>query len=177
MRFWRNSAQCVLGFALFAAAGCHATQPSENAGLAQPAGQKTYHLRGRIVATNEASGEVTVDSNAIPGFMAAMTMPYKLAQPNVISELHAGDEITAKVLVNENASGPASVRLDEIDVVAQANANRLPAVQYHLPKAGETVPNFTLLDQSGRKIDLKQFSGKVLLMTFIYTRCPLPDFC
>ena len=106
-----------------------------------------------------------------------MTMPYQLEQPSVISELHPGDEITAKVLVDDPANGPERIHLDEIDVVAEANANRLPAVQYHLPKAGDAVPDFALLDQSGRHIDLKQFRGKVLLLTFIYTRCPLPDFC
>jgi protein SCO1/2 len=53
----------------------------------------------------------------------------------------------------------------------------MPAVQYHIPKVGDVVPDFRLLNQSDRTIHLGQFKGKVLLLTFIYTRCPLADFC
>jgi len=34
-----------------------------------------------------------------------------------------------------------------------------------------------LVNQDGKPIHLSQFRGKALLLTFIYTRCPLPDFC
>jgi protein SCO1/2 len=50
-------------------------------------------------------------------------------------------------------------------------------VQYHVPAAGDSVPDFKLLNQSARTISLRQFRGKVVVMTFIYTRCPLADFC
>ena len=60
---------------------------------------------------------------------------------------------------------------------AQARPDNLPKVQYHVPKPGESVPDFHLLNQSDKKIDLAQFKGRVLLLTFIYTRCPLADFC
>ena len=46
-----------------------------------------------------------------------------------------------------------------------------------MPATGDVVPNFTLLNQSDRTISLKRFRGKVVVMTFIYTRCPLSDFC
>jgi protein SCO1 len=39
------------------------------------------------------------------------------------------------------------------------------------------VPNFTLVNQDGKRIRLEQYHGKALLLTFIYTRCPLPDYC
>lgn len=138
---------------------------------------KTYHLRGQIQAVDAASGEVTVQHQAIPGLMPAMTMPYKLAQPNVASELHPGDVITADVKAEQDAAGPLNMRLDHLVVVAEAKPNSLPRVQYHVPAAGDAVPDFHLLDQSGKVVDLKQYRGKVLLMTFIYTRCPLADFC
>ena len=106
-----------------------------------------------------------------------MTMPYELQQPGIISELHPGDQITADVVVRSGPDGTSEVRLDHVDVIAQANPNHLAAVQYHVPTAGDQVPDFKLLDQSGKHIDLNQFRGKVLLLTFIYTRCPLPDYC
>ncbi len=108
--------------------------------------------------------------------MDAMTMSYKLVQPETISELHPGDMITARVVENDKG-GESSYALDQIVVVGQTRLDTKPAVQYHVPQAGDAVPDFALVDQSGKTIHLGQFKGKVVLLTFIYTRCPLADFC
>jgi protein SCO1/2 len=162
----------LLAFVLLA--GCRSGQ---NAATQSPAGQnfKIYKLRGKVVSTDAASGEVTLNHEAIPGFMDAMTMPYKLKDARILSELHPGDTITADVLVSPDPN--ADVLLDHIVVVAQAKPDYRPAVSYHVPAAGDAVPDFKLKNQDGRPIHLGQFRGKALLVTFIYTRCPLPDFC
>ncbi len=148
---------------------------SVNPDRVNPDNVKTYHLRGKVVSTNAATGEVTLDHDAIPGFMDAMTMPYKLRDTRILGELHPGDLLTADLLVSEGAD--ASVLLDHIVVIGQAKPDYRPAVQFHVPQAGDPVPNFRLTNQDGRPIDFAQFHGKALLLTFIYTRCPLPDFC
>lgn len=102
-------------------------------------------------------------------------MPYKLKNSNLLSELHPGDVITADLLVSQQAD--ADVLLDHIVVVGQAKPDYRPAVSYHVPSPGDAVPDFRLRNQDGREIHLDQFRGKYLLITFIYTRCPLPDFC
>jgi protein SCO1/2 len=139
--------------------------------------QKTYSMRGKIIAVDATSGELTVQHGAIPGFMEAMTMGYKLVEPGTISELHAGDTITARLVVDQDAAGPLNPRLDHIVVVMQARPDTKPTVQYHVPAEGDAVPDFHLLNQSGKAIHLAQFKGRVLLVTFIYTRCPLAEFC
>ncbi len=136
---------------------------------------KTYKLRGKVVSTDAATGEVTVDHEAIPGFMEAMTMPYKLKDAGILSELHPGDVITADLMVSQGAD--AEVWLDHIVVVGQAKPDYKPKVSYHVPAPGDMVPDFKLRNQDGRAIHLNQFRGKELLITFIYTRCPLPNFC
>jgi len=138
---------------------------------------KTFHMRGKIISTDPAGGSITVQHGAIVGYMEAMTMSYKLTQPETISELHPGDMITANVVVRYDAAGPLSPSLEQIVVVGQARPDTKPTVQYHVPEAGDVVPNFALLNQSGKTIHLAQFRGKVVVMTFIYTRCPLADFC
>jgi protein SCO1/2 len=154
--------------------GCHRQpQPDENS--AAESNYKVYKLRGKVVAENPATGEVTLNHEAIPGFMDAMTMPYKLKDPSIMSELHPGDVITADVLVSQGSD--ASVLLDHIVVVAQGKPDYRPAVIYHVPARGDAVPDFKLRNQDGRIIHLNQFHGKDLLITFIYTRCPLPNFC
>jgi protein SCO1/2 len=170
----RFFAACALLASGCSVSGCHSGTTLAGAAIPQ---QKTYHLRGKIVSTDVSTGKVTVQHGAIPGFMDAMTMPYPLAQPNVISELHPGDMITAQVVVNPSSDGPLSAKLDQIVVVGQARPDTRPTVQYHVPQVGDVVPDFALLNQSGKIIHLDQFRGKVVLLTFIYTRCPLADFC
>ncbi len=158
--------------ALAALAGCHSASGPKPVTAPD---YKVYHLRGKVVSTSSSTGEVTLDHEAIPGFMEAMTMPYKLKDPSILGELHPGDTITADVLVSQSAD--ASVLLDHIVVVAQAKPDYKPTAVYHVPAAGDVVPNFTLRNQDGREIRLDQYRGKTLLVTFIYTRCPRPDFC
>lgn len=155
-------------------AGCHSSSKPESQSSAAPS-FKVYKLHGKVVSTNPATGEVTVDHDAIPGFMDAMTMPYKLKDPSILSELHPGDTITADVLVSQNPD--ADILLDHIVVVAQAKPDYKPAVFYHVPASGDAVPDFKLRNQDGRSLHLDQFRGKALLITFIYTRCPSPNFC
>ncbi len=159
----------------FALTGCHSNANSATASNAANPGTTTYHLRGKIVSTDVAHGIVVVDHEAIPGFMDAMRMPYQLKDPTIASDLHPGDTITADVLVSK--SSEETVVLDHIVVIAQAKPDYKPTVFYHVPTPGDTVPDFAMRNQDGRAIHLDQFRGKALLLTFIYTRCPLPNFC
>lgn len=127
------------------------------------------------MATDPAHGIVVVAHEAIPGYMDAMTMSFPLKDPGIASELHPGDTITADLLVSQ--SSEETVVLDHIVVVAQAKPDYKPMVFYHVPTPGDAVPDFKLHNQDGRAIHLGQFHGKTLLLTFIYTRCPLPNFC
>jgi protein SCO1/2 len=155
-------------------AGCHSGEQTSSQ-VETNSLYKVYKLRGKVVSTNALTGEVTLDHEAIPGFMDAMTMPYKLMDPGILSELHSGDVITADLKVSQGAD--ADVRLDHIVVVGQSRPDYKPAVIYHVPEPGDRVPDFTLRNQDGRTIHLEQFRGKELLVTFFYTRCPLPNFC
>ncbi len=155
--------------------GCHKPAPAATGDSAGQSQFKTYPLRGKVVSTNPATGEVTLDHQAIPGFMGAMTMPYKLRDTRILSELHPGDQVTADVLVSQSAD--AQVFVDHFVVTGQAKADYRPAVQFHVPQPGDQVPDFRFTNQDSHAIHLAQFRGQALLLTFIYTRCPLPDFC
>jgi protein SCO1/2 len=153
--------------------GCRGGSSDASGGAPdQQAGVKQYNIRGVVVSSNAKTGEVTVDTQAIPGYMGAMTMPYTLRQPNIATELHPGDTITAVLTPTNDAD-----YLDQIVVVAQARPDYKPAVTFNDLEPGETIPNFEFRNQDDRMIQLSRFKGKVLLLTFIYTRCPLPNFC
>jgi protein SCO1/2 len=133
---------------------------------------KQYAVKGIIVSSDPTHGEVTIDSEAIPGFMEAMTMPYKVKDANVLQDLHPGDHMTGVLLVGDDRTV-----LDQIVITAQAKPDYKPQKQYHVPSPGDKVPDFRMINQSGHTITINQLHGKVVLLTFIYTRCPLSDYC
>lgn len=165
---------CLLTISI-AFTGCRQSPSGQPSSSTEAMTEKTFPVRGKVIGTDAT--HVTIAHEAVPGFMEAMTMPYKLKDPSIVSELHPGDTITAVIHVKQDEGGYHDAVLDNIVVVAQARADYKPAKQYHTPTAGDPVPDFRLLNQSGKTIHLEQFHGKVLVATFIYTRCPLADYC
>ena len=148
---------------LFTACG-----PSKPASTAQ-----RYRLTGKVVTIDRPNSSMVVNADAIPGFMPAMAMPYKVKTASELDPLSPGDSITADVVVQDNDYWLEGVRVTQHASAAPPN----PASSLHFPSSGEEVPNFELTNQSGRHIFLNQYRGKALLVTFIYTRCPFPDYC
>jgi protein SCO1 len=143
-------------------------------GSKQSASVQHFHLHGTVVAVNSGEGFADVAGDAIPGYMAAMTMPYPIPNRNVLLTLAPGDEITAELVVGNQ--GP---HLEKLSIVKKSGQPPPPpsASMFHMPKPGEGVPDFVLTDQNGEHLHLKSFRGHFLFITFIYTRCPFPNFC
>ncbi len=169
VRARRRPGVCSVVFLLaFASllAGC--APKSQSQGQSQ-----RYHLIGKVVSVDQAQGILLVDHQAIPGFMDAMTMPYPVPDAAALAALAAGDEITADVVVTATGG-----HLENIVVTKKGAAGASPApARMHEPQPGERVPDFTLTNQDGKQIRLSSFRGHVLLVTFIYTRCPFPNYC
>ena len=114
--------------------------------------------------------------------MLAMTMTYKIKPASSLRQLAPGDSISAEVVVVEPDTNSQDVEpdywLENVRVTAHAQAPPAQgANSFHMPQPGEVVPDFAFTNQDGKHISLHQYRGKVLLLTFIYTRCPFPDFC
>ena len=138
-------------------------------------GWKRYPLRGQVTDKNVATNQITVDHEDIPGFMPAMTMPYKVEDPAAIEEVEPGDKIAAEVVVAKNGT---DYWLEDVRITDESGrkTTKAPAPAERLA-AGEPVPNLPLINQDGRTIHFDDFKGKAVLLTFIYTRCPMPNFC
>ena len=163
-------------FALLVLPGCQRAVPDGPvSGVAD--GLKRYPVRGKVVGVNLTAGEVELDAAAIPGYMDAMTMPYRVKSAQVLGELHQGDTLMATLVVGPTVPNEPSEYLDRIVVTSEAKLNIKPDAVYAPVTLGSSVPDFKLLNQSDRTIAIDQFRGKVLLVTFVYTRCPLADFC
>ncbi len=144
-----------------------------------PASAKRYPFKGRIVAVSSQSQSAIIDGDAIPGFMDAMAMDYKIKPASVLSQISSGDTISAEVVIVEaKGDAPPDYWLENVKVTAHsAPPAQTPKSSLHMPAPGEEVPDFAFTNESGRRISLAQYRGQVLLVTFIYTRCPFPDFC
>jgi protein SCO1 len=162
------------GIVMVLVAGCRSGQKSAPGAASSP-NFKIYKLRGKVVRTDSAKGEVTVNHEAIPGFMEAMTMAYSVPDAKVLATLARGDEITADVVVT--AGVPHLENVVIVKKAPQPKPDPASSSNFHVPQPGDAVPNFALLDQNGKQIHLRSFRGDALLLTFIYTRCPFADFC
>ena len=133
--------------------------------------EKRYDLKGKVVAVDQEKHLVTVSHEDIKGYMPGMTMPFAVANESDLQIIAPDDEITATLVINGKHSW-----LEDLIITRQsATAPAMPGAQ--MAKPGDEVPNFTLLNQDNREIHVKDYRGKTLLLTFIYTRCPVPDYC
>jgi protein SCO1 len=165
----------LLGALLGVSAACHRTKST--AGNA-----KRYPFTGRIVSLDTKSDSATIDGDLIQGFMEPMVMTYKFKPPSMLRQVAPGDSISAEVVVIEpdpgNREADPDYWLENVKVTGHAKS---PPAQgptsFHMPQPGEQVPDFSLTNQDGRRVSFERYRGKVLLVTFIYTRCPFQDFC
>jgi protein SCO1 len=168
---------CCAAAAGWWVAGCWEEPPS--AGSREQPNIRIYAVRGFVrSAPNLADRTITVEHEDIPGFMPAMTMPFAFRDPQQVECLSVGEAVAFKVFVTDNDSWIAEIRpVDPASVKVAAARPIPPPARVERLKVGQPLPDFELIDQSGRPIRRQNFSGKPLLLTFIFTRCPIPNFC
>jgi len=136
-----------------------------------------FELKGRVVAVDKRASALIISHETIPDFMEGMTMPFTLKDPWPLGVAQPGDKVTATLVVDNDRSWLEDVVLVSEPVPSSDAPGSGSAAAEPGPKPGDAVPNFTLVNQGGKKISLDQYRGRSLVLTFIYTRCPLPDYC
>ncbi|HSD26662.1 MAG TPA: SCO family protein [Vicinamibacteria bacterium] len=163
----RPSALLLILLAALAAPACKRDAPA--------AGQR-YPLKGKVVEVDVENRKVTITHEDIPGFMPAMTMPFAVPEKDaaLLREVGPGDEITATLVVPDSRYW-----LEDLVVVKKGtpDPNAPPSARAHEPHPGDAVPDAALVDQDGKPFRLADYRGKALALTFVFTRCPMPDFC
>ena len=144
-----------------------------------------YALEGVVRQVNPETGLVTIRHKAIPGFMSEMTMPFTVKDRASLEDVRPGDEVEGSLLVTRAGGEVSEYELSGLVVTRPATADvraggpgpaGVGAPTERL-KPGDPVPDFAMTTQDGRALRLSDLRGKVVVLTFIYTRCPLPDFC
>jgi len=131
---------------------------------------------------------MVVSCESIPGYMEAMAMPFTVRESKMLDGLQPGTAVEFTLVVDEDSSYADNVRarafesleLDPTQARRMQLLEKIVAPSSSLSGAlavGQPVPDFTLTDQNRRHVRLSQFAGKVVAVTFIYTRCPFPNYC
>lgn len=140
--------------------------------------EQRFHVRGEIRGIDAETRQIRIKHEEIPNYMAAMTMPFDVRDTSVLKGLKTGDEVGFELVVTKEDSWITSIqKLSEANATTANSASQVAAREIARVQIGEVVPDFTIVDQNHRTVSLKDFRGQVVLVTFIYTRCPLPNYC
>jgi protein SCO1/2 len=143
---------------------------------AAPAGAQRYPMKGKVVEVDSANRKITVTHEDIPGFMPAMTMPFVVLEKDaaLLQHVAPGDEVTATLVAPDSRYW-----LEDLVVVRKGtpDPNAVSRPRAHEPHPGDEMPDVALVDQDGRPLRLGDYRGKAVALTFVFTRCPMPDFC
>jgi protein SCO1/2 len=142
---------------------------------------KTFQVHGKILGIDAATKTIRIAHEAIPNYMPAMTMRFPVKKTSVLAGIAVGDTVQFELSVTENGSWishiekispekPLGFGIGPIQSPEQSSETERVQI-------GEVVPDFGLIDQCGRPVRLSEYRGRAVVLTFIYTRCPLPNFC
>ena len=145
------------------------------AACSQPEPPREYPLKGQVLAVDRDRQLLTVKHEDIPNFMPGMTMSFPVVPATLLEGREPGELITATLQVSDSVG-----RLTSITRVGTAplsgSANEV-AIAAELLDVGSAVPDAAFIDQDDRRRSFSEWQGSPTLVTFVYTRCPLPNFC
>jgi len=189
----------VFGLLLAVVCGCSSQPASDEAAPAPVAGPespkkadeavevKDYPLRGEVRKVDAAGRELQIRHEEIPGFMPAMTMPFRMPEETDFEDFQVGDVVEGTLQVKSKGGTTVDYELVGLEVARPAIGGPLvldmtkgvPTLTTRPARLqpGDEVPDFTMTDQDGESRRLSELRGRVVVLTFVYTRCPLPEFC
>lgn len=135
----------------------------------------TYAARGLVLKVDEPTATLTISHEPIPGYMSSMVMPLTVRDAREMKGVQPGDLLSFRMRPKE--SGTTIDRLKHLSAAAADSGLTMTPAVTALVGVGEVVPDFTLVNQHGESVSLAQLRGQVVVVSFIYSRCPLPDYC
>jgi protein SCO1/2 len=146
-----------------------------------------HPAKGLVLKVDAENRSVVVSCDSISGYMDAMEMPFKVKDSKILAALKPGMTVRfimverANVLYAENIHAgtaanfePEPVEAGELSALHRAMD---PSTVAGIVTVGQHVPDFTLTDQAQTQLHLSQLEGKVIALTFGYSRCPNPNYC
>ncbi|HEY0456843.1 MAG TPA: SCO family protein [Verrucomicrobiae bacterium] len=162
------------------AMGCNQQSASNTpvAGVTN-SGTKTFEVKGVVHDVMPDKDKVKVAHEAIPGYMAAMTMTFEVKDPKELGGIKPGDSIAFKMVVTERDGWIENIRKLSTNATSVANApENFRRVRDVEPlEVGNEMPEYHFTNELGKAVSFADYKGQAVALTFIYTRCPFPTFC
>jgi protein SCO1/2 len=137
-----------------------------------------YSVRGVVEEIKPDSKMVVIRHQAISNYMAAMTMPFKVKDPDELAGLQRGSLVDFDLYVTADESWVARIiKTGSITLppLSPGTVDPPPASNFSDPKY--ELLHFRFTNELGQPVSLGDFPGQALAITFFYTRCPVPDYC
>jgi protein SCO1 len=142
----------------------------------QDPASRQYEVHGQILRIDTERQEVLVDHEDIEGFMPGMVMPYTVQDVELLEGKEPGDLFTATLVVEEVRAYLSTLTTTGHAPIRTAAAGPV-ITSVDLLDNGDEVPDTALIDQQGTLMSMAALRGHRVALTFMYTRCPIPDFC
>lgn len=154
---------------VFVFAGCRETEPA----------LREFPVRGVVVEVRADGKCAVIRHEEIPGYMAAMTMPFHVRDTNELAGLQPDDEIAFRFFVAREESWIGQVqRLGRVPSPATNDlAAPAPAVTNAAPRLADLVADMVFTNELNQAVRWRDFEGQAIGFTFLFTRCPVPDYC
>jgi protein SCO1/2 len=177
----RQLCAAVLAAILVATAACGdrpaapVTGTTAGAATASTTPAKRYMVVGQVLVVSEDKKTLSIKHNDIAGYMPAMTMTFPVATADLMKGRVPGELITAVLQVDSSAGQLVEItNTGHAPLPDKSNASSLAA---GVLEPGQEAPDSALIDQNDKRRSFAEWKGQPTLLTFIYTRCPLPNFC
>jgi len=139
-----------------------------------------YDTRGIVRGFSPDRSTIEIQHEDIPGFMPSMTMPFVAREPKQIADLKTGDAVSFRMAVTQKdfwIENVKKIRREDVNLAEPKRTAPVSTEHDARLKEGDEMPPFSLTNQKGEGISLDSFRGEPFLLTFVFTRCPLPNFC
>jgi protein SCO1/2 len=146
--------------------------------------QKSYDVKGVVVQVKPQEKQVEIKHEAIPGYMAAMTMSFDVKDTNELAGLLPGDAVSFRMTVTEKDGWIDQIRKMGNTPTGKTPTNEIPKTgEFRMVRdvepldIGDRLPEYHFTNQFGQRISTAQFKGQALAINFLFTRCPFPTYC
>ena len=139
---------------------------------------RMFVAKGTVTELKPDGRTVVIRHEAISNYMGAMTMPFKVKEPEELAGFHRGDEITFQLHVTETESWVDGItKIGTVPLGENKNPTNSQLAQIQVAPPKHPLLDYKFTNELGQAVSLNDFRGQALAITFFFTRCPLPDYC
>src|SRR5436190_7039321 len=146
-------------------------------GCSRRADPSVYIVEGTVERTYPGEARIQIAHDQIPGYMQAMTMDFDAKDPDALTGLQPGDRVRFNLVVTREKGWIENVHRVGRAALKLPRTLAAPTTWEPPLKVGQVIPDVAFTNELGESVKLSDYRGQALAISFIFTRCPFPDYC